>query len=182
MTSRANSEVPAFARTAMQAALMAAGLLFFAQTSAEWKVVSQQEGSDTTTTIARTGNDDGYTLEIYRDNVGAVRSRFTLRDGLLRLADRSCPTYQIDRAPSINRSVNQAPCLSTDRWAEYILGYVVDSRVESRLLLSLMNGININFRFRLASGDYRETQFSLLGSKRSMTAAVGADVSVSIPR
>lgn len=163
-------------------ALCAAMLGNPGQSAAEWTVVNQQESNDATTTIARTANADGYWLEIYRDAVGAVRSRFTLRDGLLRLAQRDCPTYQIDRGKPINRSINNATCLSNERWAEYVLGYVVDSRVESRNLLSFMNGINIYFRFRLASGDYRETQFSLLGSKRSLTAALGADVSVWLPR
>ncbi|MGH8246962.1 MAG: hypothetical protein ACREUU_11085 [Gammaproteobacteria bacterium] len=163
-------------------ALCAAMLCYSGWAAADWAVVSQRENNDTTTTIARTNNPDGYSLEIYRDAVGAVRSRFTLRDGLLRLVERDCPTYQIDKGKPINRSINSAPCLSTERWSEYVLGYVVDSRVESRNLLSFMNGINIYFRFRLASGDYRETQFSLLGSKRSLSAALGADVSVSVPR
>ena len=160
-----------------------AAVLFCApQARAEWAVVQQREANDALTTIARTTNEQGYSLEIYRDAAGAVRSRFSLREGLLTFSEKSCPTYQIDRGQPLNRSINSAICLASNRWAEYVLGYIVDRNVESRTLLALMNGINIAFRFRLAGGDYRETQFSLLGSKRSLTEALGVDVTVSLPR
>ena len=147
---------------------------------AEWNVIRQKtQGADGDTVVAYTRNEDGYALEIYRDSVNAIRSRFTLRDGLLVLADRSCPTWQIDRNKATNRSVNEAPCLAHAQWAEYVLGYIEDSRVASQPLLSIMNGINITYRFRLQSGDYRETSFSLAGSKRALTEAVGTSVAVS---
>lgn len=165
----------ASAGAALCAALSAAPAPVFA----DWTVVmTRPEGATADTTIAHSQNTDGYVLEIYRDSGGAIRSRFTLDAGLTSLPERSCPTFQIDRWPSINQSLNGAKCLSTDRWAEFILGYVADKKVISPRLLTFLNGINITFRFRLAAGDYRETQFSLLGSKRSMTEAIGTDVVV----
>lgn len=146
--------------------------------NAEWRVVNHREDSGADTTIAATTNVDGYTLEMYRDEVGAIRSRFTLSGGLTKLHESSCPTFQIDRGPAVNRSVNNAPCLASGQWAEFILGYVSNNQVTSPRLLSFLNGNSITFRFRLASGDYRDTEFSLLGSKRSMTAAIGADITV----
>jgi len=147
---------------------------------ADWTVIkTRPDGAVTDTVIAHSQNTDGYILEIYRDSGGAVRSRFTLDSGLTSLTERVCPTFQIDRWPAINKSINGAKCLSTGKWAEFILGYVADKKVISPRLLTFMNGNDITFRFRLAAGDYRETQFSLLGSKRSMTEAIGTDVVVS---
>ena len=155
-------------------------LLFGGQAAtADWRVINHREAdSEAETTIASTTNPDGYTLEMYRDAGGAIRGRFTLTPGLTRLHDRTCPTFQIDRGPAVNRSVNNAPCLAAERWAEFVLGYVSNNQVVSPRLLSFLNGNRITFRFRLASGNYRDTEFSLLGSKRSMTAAIGNDTPV----
>ena len=45
--------------------------------------------------------------------------------------------------------------------------------------LALMNGNSITFLFELSNKDYRQTSFSLQGSKRAMTTAFGEKVSVS---
>lgn len=159
--------------------LLPALLLFAGHAAlAEWRVINQREASGVETTIASTTNPDGYTLEMYRDSGGAIRGRFTLTPGLTRLHETSCPTFQIDRGPPVNRSINNVPCLASGQWAEFVLGFVADNQVISPRLLSFLNGNSITFRFRLASGNYRDTMFSLLGSKRSMTAAIGNDISV----
>jgi len=147
--------------------------------AAEWNVSTHQdENVEKVTSVAYTLNESGYTLEIYRDSVNAIRSRFTMTKGLLSLSDKTCPTYQIDRGPPKNRSINDAPCISSNQWAEYIMGYVNNDVIASSLLMALMNGVTITYRFRLASGDYREAKFSLLGSKRAMTAALGDNITV----
>lgn len=154
-------------------------LLMTGAAAAQWDVVNLPDDTGgTETAIATTTNADGYKLEMYRDAGGAIRGRFTLRPGLAQLDARSCPTFQIDRGPPLNRSFNNAPCVAAEQWAEFVLGYIADQRVVSPRLLSFLNGNGITFRFRLAGGDYRDTQFSLAGSKRSMTAAIGADVTV----
>ena len=128
--------------------------------------------------VAYSRNDAGYTLEIYRDSDNAVRSRFTLPDGLLAFAGGTCPTYQIDRGTPINRSINAAPCLTNGSWSELVLGYVSDNHIASSSLLAVMNGINIVFRFKLDNGDYRSTQFSLQGSKHAMIEVFGENISI----
>ena len=150
-----------------------------ASVRAEWTVASDPGNGSSETLIARTNNENGYMLEIYQDSVKAVRGRFTLSGGLLKLKDKSCPTYQIDRNPPNNRSINEAFCLSGGNWSEYILGYVTNRHITSPALLSIMNGIDIVFRFQLENGDYRETRFSLAGSKRSMLTVFGEDITVS---
>lgn len=163
--------------TRVLAALLLLGIAGTA--AAEWAVRrSLQEEGAVEAAVATSGNPAGYRLEIYRDERGAIRCRFSLPPGLTRLEDRFCPTFQIDNGPPINRSINDAACLSGRTWAEYVLGYDENGTVVSPRLLSLMNGNGIAFRFRLASGNYRETEFSLAGSKRSLTEALGGNVAV----
>ncbi|OGT35880.1 MAG: hypothetical protein A2W28_08105 [Gammaproteobacteria bacterium RBG_16_51_14] len=142
--------------------------------AAAWQIVTHTD-TDTNTDmrVAYIENKSGYTLEIYRDAVGAVRSRFTLMPGLSRLANHNCPTYQIDKRQPQNRSINDAPCIPESNWAEFILGYIENNEVTSVKLHELMNGTLVTYRFALENGGYRETNFSLVGSKKAFTAALG---------
>lgn len=156
-----------------------AALLFGAAAPAQWALVSKRlEGSVTESTLARIVNGTGHMLELYRDGAGAIRARFTLPTGQLAFADGHCPTLQVDRWTPLNQSVNDAACLATSSWAEYIVGFVLEQKVQSARLLQIMNGNMLTFRYRLAGGDYRDAEFSLAGSKRSLSAAIGADVVV----
>jgi hypothetical protein len=147
--------------------------------SAQWAVGTETEvQGDQPARIAYTRNQDGYTLEIYRDAADTVRSRFIVKEGLLKLEEKSCPTYQIDNGMPNNGSIDGAPCLSNDKWAEYIFGRIQDESINSSVLMALMDGITLTFRFRLENGDYRETRFSLSGSKRSMASVIGEQVIV----
>ena len=154
-------------------------LLTPARVAAQWDVVSVAgQNNEAATVIARTVNEGGYMLEIYRDAGDAIRARITLPGDLLALAPKSCPTYQIDKGAPRNRSINDAPCISRQGWAEFILGYANNGVVESSALRGMMLGINITFRFILANGDYRETMFSLAGSMRAMQTAFGQNLTV----
>ena len=154
-------------------------LLLPAIAMAQWTVVNNQTTeSGPQTRVAQTINTAGYTLEIYRDAGDTIRSRLTLTPGLLKLAEKSCPTFQIDKGKPRNRSINDAPCITRSQWAEFMLGQIKDGKIESSLLVSMMNGINISYRFMLADGDYRETQFSLVGSKWTMQSVFGQNVAV----
>ena len=152
---------------------------------AEWAVsLHAGIGADSDTgaeiRIAHIKNAAGYRLEIYKDDVAAIRSRFSLDAGLDRLAARSCPTYQVDSGQPDNRSVNGATCLNQAVWSEYILGYVsADKRVASKHLYALLYGRGVTFRYRLENGSYHETRFSLTGSKRATLAALGEDLIIS---
>ena len=129
--------------------------------------------------VAYTINKEGYSLEIYIDNVKAVRGRFSLPEGMLAFPEKFCPSYQIDKGNPVNRSMNDALCISTSQWVEYIIGHADETKISSSTLLALMNGNSITFLFELSNKDYRQTSFSLQGSKRAMTAAFGEKVSVS---
>jgi hypothetical protein len=146
---------------------------------AEWSIITHTDtNNNTETQVAYTQNEEGYSLEIYKDNVGAIRSRFSLSTALDMLAKRSCPTYQIDSSLIDNRSINDAPCLTDLAWSEFIMGYTENQVVTSRKLNALMNGGTITFRFELENGSYKETQFSLSGSKRATLSALGPGISI----
>jgi hypothetical protein len=172
--------VQARARTTLLVFFIAFFFFFSANAlAAEWSTITHNDmDSNTITSVAIIKNKSGHTLEIYRDSVDAVRARFTLSQALIRFPDSFCPTFQIDSGIPTNRSLNDAPCLPGATWAEFILGYVINDQIDSAAVAGLMNGVGLNFRFLLENGDYRQTQFSLLGSKRAMTAALGDGVSV----
>ena len=156
---------------------LALGLALFPASAADWNIVTHSDmDTNVTTSVAIVENDEGYSLEIYKDSVDAVRARFSMAQGLLRFPENFCPTFQIDKGTARNRSINDAPCLSGNNWSEFILGYVVNGAVESKAISGLMNGVGLRFRFRLENGDYRETLFSLTGSKRAISTALGTGV------
>lgn len=159
--------------------LMAVALALPLKARCEWLAAKRNDVSrGGETEVAVTRNNDGFSLEIYRDASNTVYGRFTLPGHLLIIADGTCPTYQIDRGAPVNRSVNGDPCLVGGNWAEYTLGHVDNFRVDSSSLLAIMNGIAIAFRFKLENGDYRSTEFSLQGSKRAIISALGEDISI----
>ncbi len=146
---------------------------------AQWDVITHTDtNTNTQTQVAYTENEEGYSLEIYRDNVGAIRSRFSLNAALDMFAKRSCPTYQIDSRLIDNRSINDAPCITDLAWSEFVLGYVENNNVTSARLNALMNGSTVTFRFMLENGAYKETQFSLAGSKRATLAVIGNEITI----
>ena len=63
-------------------------------------------------------------------------------------------------------------------WSEFILGYISDENVTSARLNALMNGRAITFRFMLENGSYDETQFSLVGSKRTTLIVLGNNITI----
>ncbi len=147
---------------------------------AEWKVITHIDtNSNTETQVAYTENEDGYSLEIYKDSVGAIRSRFSLNTALDMFAKHTCPTYQIDLRLLDNRSINDAPCLTDLVWSEFILGYISSNNITSGRLNALMNGSIITYRFMLENGSYNETKFSLAGSKRATSSVLGSEITIS---
>lgn len=156
-------------------------ILCSALVHAEWGVITHTDtktNSNIQTQVAYTENSEGYSLEIYKDSVGAIRSRFSLNADLDIMAKRSCPTYQIDSSLIDNRSINDAPCLTDLAWSEFIFGYTENNIVISEKLNTLMNGSTIIFRFMLENGSYKETKFSLGGSKKTTLTALGSGITI----
>lgn len=145
--------------------------------SAEWSIVNQITANGTATETAHTTNKAGYSLDIYRDANNVIRAHFSM-NASARLNGNTCPTYQVDKRPAQNRSINDAPCLSQAQWAEYIMGYITDDQVTSTAMHNLLNGNTITYRFILQNSGYGETSFSLSGSKRVLMEILGKNLVV----
>ena len=144
---------------------------------AQWHIVSHENlTNNEKTKVAFTENKKGYSLEIYKDSVGAVRARFTLNSKLNIFSKKICPTYQVDLTLIKNTSFNDAPCISKTNWSEFILGYITSKNISSLSLDALLNGNIVTFRFVLDNGNYKETTFSLAGSKRAALSVIGKDI------
>jgi hypothetical protein len=154
-------------------------MLFSLPVLAEWDIVTHTNiDSDVQTKVAHTENSEGYSLEIYRDANKVIRARFSMLNNLNRLDGKNCPTYQVDKRKPENTSINDAPCIAHRKWGEFILGYISGEEVTSTFLHNIMNGSKITFRFILENSGYTETAFSLLGSKRTLTEALGSNLKV----
>ncbi|MFL2555236.1 MAG: hypothetical protein ACJ0Q4_00005, partial [Gammaproteobacteria bacterium] len=75
-----------------------------------------------------------------------------------------------------NTSFNDAPCISNLNWSEFILGYITNNNITSLSLDALLNGNKVVFRYVLDNGSYKETSFSLTGSKRSVLNVIGKNI------
>jgi hypothetical protein len=150
-----------------------------AETDNQWNVMKHTDtDSGLQMRVATIENGEGFKLEIYRDTKDVIRIRFNIRDSYDLLARKQCPTFQVDDRKLANRSINDAPCISQPRWAEYVMGYVTDDKVFSLPLHNLMNGNSINYRFLLKNGNYGETSFSLSGSKSILNTTLGKNLEV----
>ena len=144
---------------------------------ANWQVITQTDtDTNVSTQVAYTDNEAGFSLEIYRDGVNAVRARFSINRALDRLLNTHCPTFQIDNRLLDKRSINDAFCITEISWSEFIPGDVVNNTVNSEKLNALISGRIIMFRFMLENGSYEEAHFSLAGSKRATLTLLGGDV------
>lgn len=149
------------------------------QAQTQWNIMSHTDtDSGLQTLVATIENEEGYKLEIYRDANDVIRSRFNIRNSYDLIAVKQCPTSQVDERVLSNRSINDAPCISQPRWAEYVIGYITDDKVLSLPLHNLMNGNVIYYRFLLKNGSYAETSFSLYGSKEILNTALGKNLVV----
>ena len=144
---------------------------------AEWHIISHANlNSDEKTQVAYTENKSGHSLEIYKDSVGAIRTRFTLNSKLNLFSNGICPTYQVDLTLVKNTSFNDAPCISNLNWSEFVLGYITNNNITSLSLDALLNGNIVKFRYALDNGNYKETSFSLAGSKRATLKVIGNNI------
>ena len=154
-------------------------LIASAQSHAQWNVVTHTDtDSGAQMSVATITNNDNYKLEIYKDSNNVIRLRFNIRDSYDLLTIKQCPTFQVDKRKLSNRSINDAPCISQPRWAEYVMGYISDNEVVSLPLHNLMNGNVIYYRFIFENGNYAETSFSLSGSKNILLSALGRNLTI----
>jgi hypothetical protein len=81
-----------------------------------------------------------------------------------------CPTYRIDEGEPKRVSFGSERCRVQPKQTEFSLG--MSGLADNRDLRRIMNGRNIIFRYRMRRGNYRETTFTLRGSKYAVTTAM----------
>jgi hypothetical protein len=151
--------------------LLAGGMLITGSGLAQWRVGQDSpSGSTKRIDVAIVENDSGHSLSLYSDDTQNVRALFTIRGGFDTVDPGACPTYRVDDREPRRVSFEDQRCRVLPKQVEFTLGKTGFGR--NRDLQRLMNGNNLVVRYRLGSGLYRETQFTLTGSKYALTVAV----------
>jgi len=138
---------------------------------AQWRVAQMTPaGTDKRIDIAIVENDSGHSLRLFGDDMQNVRATFTIRGGFDTMDPGVCPTYRVDQRAPVRVTFEEERCRILPKQAEFTLGKTGQGR--NRKLRRIMNGDSIVFRYRLGGGNYRETKFTLRGSKYALTTAV----------
>lgn len=144
-----------------------------------WEVVKESLSAvEATKDVARVENDEGHMLKIYRDGNDVVHGDFYLKPGLAVMDDRSCPTYRIDGQDPFLARFGGESCRMQARAAVFTLGRVEGTELRSVPVMELMNGTRLKFIYHTKQAGYRETEFTLRGSKQALNAALGPGVRV----
>ncbi len=140
----------------------------------QWDTVVDGEGRN----VATVRSGDGAVLRIWLDAERQLRASFDLGDGLAALDAASCPTFQIDDQRAENLGHERYACEVNGVAARVIFGRVEENKIDSSVLLNLMNGSQLEVRYRLSRGGYGGTRFTLRRSKQALNDALGEDVAV----
>ncbi len=148
--------------------------------TAEWKTeeIARPDGNGMER-IAVVENPAGYRLEIYKNDDSVVYGSFTLRAGFDVFAKGSCPTFRVDRGRAINLT-KTAPCKRKGNRTEFVVGTIENDQIKSLVLLLLMNGSHVTFRYQLKNVGYQETGFELRRSKQALAEVIGPGTSVTV--
>jgi hypothetical protein len=128
-----------------------------------WAVISSAAGDE---------------LAVFRDKQNQVRLRFSVAGTFNRLAPKHCPTFQFDTAQPLYHPALEHGCHIDDKHALIDLGSVNNRVLVSAAVDQLMNGTQIEFRYRSADGAYHAADFPLQGSSLAIRRALGRDVRV----
>jgi hypothetical protein len=148
-----------------------AGLLLAAPAFAQWRVAQEvPAGTKNRIDVAIIDNDSGHSLRFFNDETQNLRGIFTIREGFDTIDPDVCPTYRVDEREPRRVTFETDRCRILSKQSEFTLGKTgLGDNLELR---RIMNGSNIIFRYRLSGGNYRETKFTLRGSKYALTTAV----------
>ena len=149
-----------------------------ARLPAQWhteQVAVGDEGAQVNT--ATVENEGGHRFRVYRSGETLVRGQFTIPEGFERLSPNTCPTWQVDKRFVASTSA-EAECRMGNWHADFIIGEIEGNRMYSVKLDRVMRGNRLTFRYRIEGAGYRETSFSLRGSRRRVQAMLGERIRV----
>ena len=157
--------------TPAAAGILIAAVLLFQTAAAQWRVGQESPtGSTKRIDVAVVENESGHRLRIFSDDARNVHGIFEIGGGFDTIDPGVCPTYRVDKREPQRVAFGEGRCQILPKQAEFTLGRTYEGRNER--LRRIMNGSNIVFRYRLGRGNYRETSFTLRGSKFALTTAV----------
>jgi hypothetical protein len=131
------------------------------------------------TKMALTQSADGHRLEVFLEEQGTVYADLVLPPGLQRFSEALCPTFQVDKRRPKSLHAYREGCQLDGRRARFPLGTVEQARIVSPILVQLMYGNTVVFRYQLQHVGYARATFSLQGSKQALAEALGPEVTVS---
>jgi hypothetical protein len=138
---------------------------------AQWRVAQETPaGTEYRIDVAVIDNESGHQLRLFNDEAQNVRGIFTIRDGFDTIDPGVCPTYRVDERAAKQVSFAGERCRILLKQTEFTLGK--SGLIDNPDLRRIMNGSSIVFRYRLGNGNYRETTFTLRGSKYAVTTAI----------
>ena len=144
-----------------------------AQAAAQWYTESvpvNEDGAQVNT--ATVTNESGYRFRVYRSGESLVRGQFTIPEGFERLSSQTCPTWHVDKRFVVSPAA-VTPCRVGHWHADFVIAEIEGNRVRSAELDRVMRGKRLVFRYRIEGAGYRETTFSLRGSRRRVQAILG---------
>ena len=148
-------------------------LLWLPGTHAQWSI----ENDDDNTAVALVRNDSGDEFRLWRNGDG-IEATLTLHQGLASMSADGCPSFRIDDHPPRVGAGEGEVCVIEGRTATFVLATAQGDEVRSAMLMEFINGATLHFIYHLEGTGYRETLFTLQGSKQSITAAIGNGVTV----
>ena len=145
---------------------------------AQWYTESvpvDEDGAQVNT--ATVTNESGHRFRVYRSGESLVRGQFTIPEGFERLSSQTCPTWHVDKRFLVSTAA-LTPCRLGHWHADFSIAEIEGNRVHSSELERVMRGKRLVFRYRIEGAGYRETTFSLRGSRRRVQAILGERIRV----
>jgi hypothetical protein len=157
---------------------------------AKWNVDSRVDSmTDRVTKIAQIQNNDGHVLKLYlkERNPWKVWGIFRLNDSSFdSLSPKTPPLYRIDdfepRDVDLLRRLEEVSNGKVDlyewqpKWVQWQI-YGGENEVATKgTMCQLLIGSEVTFRYYLATGGYKETTFTLEGSREAIKEATGVRV------
>ncbi|MGB1885408.1 MAG: hypothetical protein ACPHUF_16020 [Gammaproteobacteria bacterium] len=148
-------------------------LLLTADADANWQA---QSAEGQRPSRAQVRNADSEILALYRGPADELVLELTIKSPQ-RLDGSSCPTFQIDKRRPQHHFAGGENCAVKGRTVRYVVASESRGEIESLVTYRLLNGNDVNFRYRTNDGKYHQSRFTLGRSKQAVRAALGGELS-----
>lgn len=155
--------------------------------SAAWTVETRLDAmTDEEKRSAIVTNDEGHSFSVYRiEPGGAAWANFALSDQVLdQLDSQKAIMYRVDKNDAVN--LEEARGLGSlgirayewePKWINFRIWHGKIDEGLSNSLAEMLTGERLVVRYFLATGGFKDTEFSLVGSSRAIAEALGIPAS-----